>query len=101
MRNDDLDIEKQYRREWEGRDSGMEILEKMSYEEAKEHIVPLMQERIEKNHSLELLYRRIKRIAKNFYAPNTFEYNFSIDAVWLLRGLSEDIENQTRTYIAP
>jgi hypothetical protein len=78
----------------EKRDYGKEILEDMTFEEAKEMLTPLMQSRIEKKKALERTYHTIKRVVKKHHAPDTFEYNFCIDAVWLLKGADEDLENQ-------
>jgi polyhydroxyalkanoate synthesis regulator phasin len=78
----------------ENRDYANEILETMTYEEAKELLAPLMQSRIEKKKDLDKRYRRIKMLVKKYHAPGVFEYNFSIDSIWILYGATEDHENQ-------
>lgn len=75
-------------------DFDREILSTMSFSEAKELLIPLMQSCIEKKKALEQYYRKIKRTVKKYYAPGTIEYNFSIDSFWLLYGADDDLENQ-------
>ncbi len=84
----------QHQKESDKRDFGKEILETMSHEETKEFLTPLFEERIEKKKSLEKHHKRIMRIATKQYAPSTFEFDFCVDAVWLLHGAKDDIENQ-------
>lgn len=76
------------------RDFGKEILETMTHQETKDFLTPLLEVRIEKKHALEKQYKRIRRIVKKDYAPATFEHDFSIDALWILKGAKEDLENQ-------
>jgi len=76
------------------RDFGKEILETMSYEEAKDFLTPLIEERIGKKYELDKFYERIKRIVKKYHAPGTVQYDFSVDAFWILNGTKSDLENQ-------
>lgn len=77
------------------RDTGKEILETMSYFETKEFLTPLLEARIEKKTAFTKKYKQIVTIAKKYHAPGTVEYNFCVDAVWLMHGANNDIQNQS------
>jgi len=83
-----------HEKELRNRNISKELLETMSYKEAKELLISLLQSRIEKKKALEQYYRKIKRVIKKYHAPGTIEYNFSIDSFWLLYGANDDLENQ-------
>lgn len=83
-----------WREEMSRRDTGREIMETMSYTEAKNVLTPNMENSIDKKKDFDKKYRQIKRISKKYYAPDTFEFNFAVDAVWLLKFMNGDMENQ-------
>ncbi len=75
-------------------DTGKEILKTMTYREAKDLLSPLLEARIEKKKELKKLYKQIVRIVKKYKAPETFAFDFNINAAWLMHGVNQDIENQ-------
>lgn len=91
-----FDEEITWRKSQERRDFGREILETMSYEETQEILTPLMEARIYVKASYDKKYKQLSRIAKKHYAPDTFEYEFAIKAVWALKFQKDDIENQVQ-----
>lgn len=76
------------------RDTGREIIELMSYSEAQEMLVPLMETRIDMNGNFDKKYKQIIRLAKKYYAPDTFEFEFAVKAIWALKFMKQDIENR-------
>lgn len=88
-------LEKKWREAQNKRNFGKEILETMSYEETRELLTPLFEELIRHKHDFDKLYKLIKNIVQKYHAPDTVEHNFCLDAVWLLRGANEEIENET------
>lgn len=89
-----FDEEMAWRKSQERRDTGREILESMTYGEAQELLTPLMEARIDTKTNFDKKYKQILRIAKKHYAPDTFEYDFAVKAVWALKFQKEDTENQ-------
>lgn len=77
------------------RDTGKEILETMSYDEAKEFLTPIFEEKIKKKSAFEKKYKQILRITKKYHAPGTVEYDFCVDAIWIMQGLNDDQRNQS------
>lgn len=78
----------------ERRDTGREILETMTYGEAQELLTPLMETRIDIKSKYDKKYKQVVRIAKKHYAPDTFEFDFAVKAVWALKFQKEDTNNQ-------
>lgn len=83
-----------WRKDISKRDTGREILELMSYTQAQEMLTPLLESCIDKKAVFDKEYKRITRLAKKHYAPDTFEFEFAIKAVWALKFMKQDMENQ-------
>lgn len=88
-----FDEESQWSHEHGRRDFGSEILESMTYAEGKDILASLMESRIDKKKAFDKEYRRITRIANNYYAPDTFEHDFLIDALWVMTDMRNDKGN--------
>ena len=88
-------LEREWREEQSKHDFGKEILESMSYREARELLAPLFEERIKHMRELDKLFRQILRIVTKYHAPDTIEHIFCLHAAWIMRGADEDIRNQS------
>lgn len=94
MNDDFIEEEMAWRKEQGNRDTGREIFETMSYKETEDLLAPIMEERIDKKNYFDKKQKRVKRIVKKTYAPDTFDFDFSVDVIWMLNYMKDDIENQ-------
>ncbi len=86
--------EMEWRKEQNQRNFGKEILETMSSQEAKDLLTPLLEARIDTKEVFDKKYKQIVRLAKKYYAPGTFEFDFSVSVMWVLKFMNGDIANQ-------
>lgn len=97
--NDELlyfEEELKWRKELTSRDIGKEILETMTHTEAKDVLTPIMEERIDTKALFDKRYRQINLLVKKHYAPDTFDFEFAVAAVWSLKFANGDLTNQTQ-----
>jgi len=84
----------EWRKKMNIRDTAKEILESMSYKETEDLLTPIMENRIDGKNLFDKKYKQISRLVNKYYAPDTFEFDFAVNAIWLLKFLKGDIENQ-------
>lgn len=89
-----FETEMAWKKEQNQRDFGGEILETMTYQETKDILAPVMENRIDIKSALNKSYKKIIRLVKKQYAPETFEFDFVIKALWILKFMNKDMENQ-------
>ncbi len=95
-RSDELsffDEEMAWRKSQERRDTGREIIEDMTYQEAQELLVPLMEARIDIKSQYDKKYKQVVRLVKKHYAPDTFEFDFAVQVIWALKFQTDDVRN--------
>lgn len=97
MENDYLyDLEEIWRKDQNKRDFGREIIETMPYFELNELLEQCLEIHINKKEELAKRYKTILCRIRKHFALGTFEYEFNVNAIWLLKGMTEDIKNENQ-----